>query len=199
MPNKKSMYLEGEEKFGFFLSIFYLIATKIPYLGEIYKFASKDIASIDRAKSIIDVGCGSGDLLIAIRRLKYSGSLYGIDPSVHMINISRLRSKRLNIDFAVGSSRDIPFKRKFDLIVSSLSFHHWKEKEKSLRYLKSLLNDGGTIRIYEFEKSYVERRWFRGVSSHSISEKEITNYAKKSGLRVVELKRHKGMIRASLA
>lgn len=199
MSNKTSMYLEGEEKFGFFLSLFYLIATKIPYLGEIYKFASMDIANIKGAKSVLDVGCGSGDMLIALRRLKYSGALFGIDPSIHMINISKLRSKGLNIDFAIGSSRIVPFKRKFDVIVSSLSFHHWKEKERSLRYLKSLLNGNGTIRIYEFEKNYVQRKWFRGVSSHAISEKEIRYYAKASGLRIVELKRHKGIIRASLA
>ena len=70
----------------------------------------------------------------------------------------------------LGSSREIPFDRKFDLIFTTLSFHHWENRDSSISYILSKLSDRGTFLIIEF----MEDNYKSPVSlhkKHSISKK----------------------------
>jgi ubiquinone/menaquinone biosynthesis C-methylase UbiE len=100
-----------------------------------------------------------------------------------MVYIAKRRTKKYkNINIEIGSSRKIPFERKFDIIFSSLSFHHWKEKEESLRYLKGFLRKNGEIRIYEYNKSRLSKI-HAPISQHSFSKEEFEKIGKSSGMK----------------
>ena len=132
-----------------------------------------DIASL-RPERVLDVGCGPGVLMEMISDALPDAMVYGADPSHSMVAIARKRLSEKIINEKVqviqGNSQSIDYNLKFDVIVTTMSFHHWEEKGKSLRYLKTLLNENGSIIIYETLGSSNAREG--GKMRHSLSEAE---------------------------
>lgn len=106
-----------------------------------------------QGNSILDVGCGPGNLIGMIARLHPKMLLFGIDPNENMIAVALAKQKRFReagrINFAVGNSSNVPFDGHFDLIISTISFHHWKDKQGGLVYLSGRLSSNGTLAIFE--------------------------------------------------
>lgn len=181
MENSKKhnkLYLKGEEKFGYFLSAAYFLLTKTKNYKKFSDTVARDVISY-KPHSVLDIGTGPGLIPLSIRKLSnYPIVVYGIDPSKQMISIAKRSVKNLsNVKFYLGSSREIPFNKKFDIILSSLSLHHWKEKEQSVNYIKKFLKSKGKIIIYEYNKDGkgIGRKF---VKSHSISKAELVTLAK---------------------
>jgi SAM-dependent methyltransferase len=192
----KNYCLKGEEKFGFFSSFAYWLGVKLPDVKRFYGFVVDDIEK-SGFRYLLDIGTGPADIPIMLARSGKFPVICAIDPSLDMLRIARSRSKGLDIRFGHGSSRYIPFNKKFDLIISSLSFHHWSGKESSLIYLSRFLKNGGEIRIYEFEKK--ERKGLRRylLSPHSVSRNDMLDAADKSKLNVRCIVRRDGFIMTS--
>ncbi len=187
----KGLYIKHEERFGTVLSHLYSAFSNIKNMREFYGFIIDDLRET-RFRSILDVGTGPGVVPIALSELK-SAKIYAIDPSKSMIAIAKRKAgNSKKIDFALGSSRHIPFKAEFDLIVSSLSFHHWEKKRESLQYLKKFLTKRGQIRIYELQRK--RKFMLPGLGSHTLDPSEAIVVAKSSGLRVTRIKRRDGFI-----
>jgi SAM-dependent methyltransferase len=94
------------------------------------------------APTILDVGCGYGDLLRAMRRWSnkrdLKPTLLGVDLNPETIRIARdVTDPTDQIDFAVMDVFDLPPGRTFDIIVSSLVAHHLSDEK--LRDFLSLL------------------------------------------------------------
>lgn len=193
----KSYYLENEEQFGAITSRIYdFFSWVIPSMKEFYEFVLDDLKG-SNGKSMLDVGCGSGGIAIRLASLK-SAKIYGVDPSKSMIGIAKRRSSNIgNLNFDLGSSRYVPFNRKFDVIFTTLSYHHWAEKKRSLIYLSKLLNNNGEIRIYEFNKKQ-QRDIMSMVSKHSASKEEIFKVTKMAKLIPKDTIKKSGFIRVSL-
>jgi SAM-dependent methyltransferase len=83
--------------------------------------------------TILDIGCGYGDLLRAIRRWSNRRNLdltlLGVDLNPETIRIAREATDDGDqIDFAVMDVFDLPPRRTFDIIVSSLVAHHLNDE-----------------------------------------------------------------------
>jgi ubiquinone/menaquinone biosynthesis C-methylase UbiE len=66
------------------------------------------------------------------------------------------------VSFTVGDVADLPFTDdSFDLIVSSMSQHHWIDVEGAIRSLRRVLGPGGRLWIYDVR--FVLRRAARAV------------------------------------
>lgn len=192
----KDHYLEGEERFGPFMSFLYAIGSALPFPRVIYKIARDDIMRTN-PRSVLDVGCGPGDLLVMLSKAGCA-NLYGIDPSPDMIRAAKRKAHGRAIRFGIGSSREVPFGRKFGMIVSTLSFHHWAKRDEALRYLSRFLEGRGTIRIYELEHRggiAAHMPW----STHTISEAALRRSARAAGLKVVSIGRRAGVIFAVIS
>ncbi len=181
----ENYYKEGEEKFGFLSSKLYLLAEKIPALSKFYRFVTQDLES-KTFKSLLDVGFGTGSVIYQLSK-NNKLYLYGVDPSPYMVSIAKKRTyTNPNVTFAVGSSTYIPFDKKFDIIISSLSMHHWNDKKGSLIYLSKFLEDGGEIDIYEFllskGKSLSEHFEYYAAKSHMVSKTQLEAYGEEAGL-----------------
>lgn len=98
------------------------------------------------AKKILDVGCGTGNVLIKLssnRDLK----LYGLDISEKMIEIAK-KNLGDKAELKVGDSEYMPWEdNSFDVIVCNASFHHYPNPEKVLIEMKRVLKSSGTLII----------------------------------------------------
>jgi ubiquinone/menaquinone biosynthesis C-methylase UbiE len=166
-----SLYLEGEEKFGPLSSFFYGVAS--PLLRKYYKTIFEYLKG-KNFDSLLDIGCGPGNVVIKLAGIHPKAHFYCIDPSPNMIKLARKNIDRNYLDSRItaitGSSRSIPFDQKFDAIISSFSYHHWKDRDQSLKTLPGLLSKGGFLTIFEYDNDKGKLK-----NSHGISEREWDN------------------------
>lgn len=66
------------------------------------------------ADSVLDVGCGTGQLLRLAREAGHTGRLCGVDPADPMLQQAR---KRSDIEWVLGQAADGGWDRDFDLVV----------------------------------------------------------------------------------
>ncbi|MDE1849304.1 MAG: class I SAM-dependent methyltransferase [Candidatus Micrarchaeota archaeon] len=190
-------YLKNEEAFGPITARLYSIFTRMGRITDFYRFVVNDIRK-SRAKRILDIGTGPGRIPMLIYEAK-KRRVYAIDPSPAMVGIAKRNAMKMgyDIDVRLGSSRSIPFSSKFDLIIATISFHHWAEKATSMAHIKEHLAKNGEFRIYEFKMhgSFAHRIL---VGMHSLDPDELKEAAKNSGMKVKDIKEKDTMLRVSL-
>ncbi len=96
-------------------------------------------------KSILDLGCGSGDMdkyFISCGAKKVMAT----DISVNMIDCAKVVNSDKNIDYRVLKMENISsISEKFDIVYSSLAFHYIEDFNKLLKDINCLLNPGGML------------------------------------------------------
>ena len=179
MNHATDLYLPNEERFGFCSSHLYGAFSKVSPMRKFHSFAARMILARNPS-SILDIGFGTGDVLKMLCENDKELSIYGVEPSIHMLNVARRKLKGCGDDASArlqqGSSRRIPFQQKFDVIFSSLSFHHWKEPEDSLKNLMAYLNPGGSFLVFEFARESL-RGYKRMTASHSLSISDLEKFS----------------------
>lgn len=114
-----------------------------------------DHALIKPGDSVLDVGCGTGEVTILAKTRAKNGNVYGIDPAPEMIRVARQKAGRkgLDIDFRVGVIEALPFPDStIDVVTSSLMMHHLPEdlKVRGLAEIYRVLKPGGRLLIADF-------------------------------------------------
>ena len=66
------------------------------------------------ARSVLDVGCGTGALLRMAREAGHAGRLCGLDPAAGMLNQAR---RRADIEWVQGDLASVGWDGEFDLVV----------------------------------------------------------------------------------
>ena len=95
-------------------------------------------------RCIIDVGCGTGRLLRGASFHWPAAQLFGVDPAEQMVaEATRLNP---NATFKLASAESLPFHdQTADLVLSSLSFHHWANQNKGVQEIARVLRPGGVF------------------------------------------------------
>ena len=93
-------------------------------------------------RCIIDVGCGTGRLLRAASACWPEAEFIGVDPAEQMLSeAGRLNP---NLIFKSAPAESLPFPdQTADIVVSSLSFHHWADQNKGVQEIARVLRPGG--------------------------------------------------------
>jgi ubiquinone/menaquinone biosynthesis C-methylase UbiE len=132
--------------------IYNFLASKV--LRGFYRRLAQDIAqAAPQNAAVLDVGTGPGVLLAELARLRPDLKLTGIDLSPDMIAAAdrNLAPYEDRASAQVGDVTQLPFAdRSFELIVSSLSLHHWDDPDAAVMELARVLRPGGRINIYDF-------------------------------------------------
>jgi ubiquinone/menaquinone biosynthesis C-methylase UbiE len=122
-------------------------------LRGMYRRLAADIAeAAPNGGSVLDVGTGPGVLLVELARRRPDLRLTGVDLSADMINaaVHNLEPFGDRASACVGDVAGLPFPDgSFDLIVSSLSLHHWDDPAAALPELARVLRPGGRVHIYD--------------------------------------------------
>jgi ubiquinone/menaquinone biosynthesis C-methylase UbiE len=115
-----------------------------------------DLARIRPGEHVLDVGCGTGTLAIAVaRRVGCAGRVVGIDPGEQQIARARAKAARRkeHIEFQTGVIEQLPFPdQTFDAVLSSLMMHHLPTplKRQGLAEIARVLKSGGRLVIADF-------------------------------------------------
>ncbi|HLI52474.1 MAG TPA: class I SAM-dependent methyltransferase [Thermomicrobiaceae bacterium] len=113
---------------------------------------------------ILDLGCGTGQLLGRLAGVFPAAELIGVDPAEAMIEVARTRRRPANrYRFEAGSAQAIPLPdTSVDLAVSTISAHHWPDLPAGAREIARVLRPGGHVLIADFApNSLLARLAFR--------------------------------------
>jgi ubiquinone/menaquinone biosynthesis C-methylase UbiE len=174
---------------------------------DLYRTVARQVMEKLRAGRVLDVGTGPGQLPILIASQSPMLRVTGVDLSPDMVRIaarSAVRKGLKNVEFRQGGAAALPFPdREFDLAISTLSFHHWKQPEKGLDEAYRVLREGGEAWIYDVPRdfdpaafAYLRRRYglvrswlFRlhAFTEPYYREKEIEQIASESRFRKHEI------------
>ncbi|MFA5561823.1 MAG: class I SAM-dependent methyltransferase [Eubacteriales bacterium] len=126
------------------------------------------------AFSLLDVGCGTGQLLCELKAGHPAAALYGIDQSPRMI--AAAREKNSTIDYRCVSVQEFATERTFDILTCCHSFPYYKEQAQVLRQLSMLLQEDGEA---IFIQASINSRYDKWVMSVVEKTAEKANYLSK--------------------
>lgn len=110
------------------------------------------------ARSILDVGCGTGTHLNLLKDDFHD--LYGVDVNPEMIREAKKKSTM--IKYSVGSMADFKLGRKFDVLISLYSVFNYnlsiRDARKSLTNFKKHLNRNGLVVLALYTPSNFEKK-----------------------------------------
>ncbi|MFF5969974.1 class I SAM-dependent methyltransferase [Streptomyces sp. NPDC012769] len=106
---------------------------------------------------LLDVGCGTGALLRRMRGLLPLTHLHGVDVAPGMLRAARAiegtaedqqRSDAQPIRYALAAAEDLPYPpATFDVVTSTVSFHHWHDQRRGIEEMSRVLKPGGRLVI----------------------------------------------------
>jgi ubiquinone/menaquinone biosynthesis C-methylase UbiE len=126
------------------------------HLRRLHERVAADVAAAGLANGarVLDAGTGPGRVPLAIAGAAPGLRVDGVDLSEEMIEHARRVAAEADmgerIHFAVADVADLPYpEQTFDLIVSTLSQHHWADVGSGVRELRRVLKPTGQIWIYD--------------------------------------------------
>lgn len=129
--------------------------TMVRLTRRLYQRVVADVSQFLSEGNVLDVGTGPGTLARKLARRQPGLQVSGIDLSEDMIRLASAHAKEEQLEdrvhFATGDVAHLPYPdNSFDVIVSTISMHHWYELEQPFRDLYRVLQPGGHLWIYDF-------------------------------------------------
>jgi SAM-dependent methyltransferase len=130
-------------------------------LGSLLRRIAADIATVAPAGArVLEVGCGPGRLSLRLAR-SHGFDVTGLDLDPAMIERARANAGRegdgaRRPSFVVGDVTELTFPDEtFDLVVSTLSMHHWADPAAGLAEIARVLRPGGRAFVWDFRSGAV--------------------------------------------
>ncbi|MCI0350060.1 MAG: class I SAM-dependent methyltransferase [Acidobacteriales bacterium] len=137
-----------------------------------------DQARIAAGDWVLDIGCGTGTMVLLIKRLYPAVEVIGLDPDPKALARARRKAERAqaSIQLDQGFSTGLPYAdASFDRVLSSFMLHHVPADQKlgTLGEVLRVLKPGGSFHMLDFSKPPSNgvgffARWAH--SSHHLAE-----------------------------
>ena len=142
-----------------------------------------DVAAVAPAGArILEIGCGPGRLSVRLAR-DHGFDVTGLDLDPAMIERARANAAEATGEvrrpsFLVGDVASMSFPdRSFDLVVSTLSMHHWADPDAGLSEIARVLRPNGRALLWDFRRGFIPLHGelpepaarARGTSLHVVS------------------------------
>ena len=115
-----------------------------------------DRADLRRGQRVLEIGCGTGNLLTALGRRGLDIEAVGVDPDPAALRRARRKAvrRKLPIRYERGFAGALPLPDAgFDRVLSSFMLHHLEGEERlrALREVRRVLRPGGQVHIVDVD------------------------------------------------
>ena len=157
---------------------------KQDFIGDL-DLNGKILKAIQRSDTIVDLGCGTGDLLPLLK--KKSLHVIGVEKSSKMLEEARKHFEldRDGIDVRIGELEHLPLRdEEADIALTNLVLHHLSEPKKAIKEVHRILKPGGSFIIIDLlpHKEESMRQKF-GDLWLGFSLENLENWLKESGFK----------------
>jgi len=163
------------------------------FFGPVHQAVSAALAGRLAAGRLLDIGAGTGRLLDRLGQGLPGMALFGLDRSAGML--SAAHQARAQLSLVRGTAEALPFAdESFDVVTTTLSFHHWSDQPKALGEVRRVLRPGGTFALADVSSDDLPR-WglvqavARSRLARGLPLEERHRLLQVAGLRVVEERR----------
>ena len=143
---------------------------------------------VPQPRSILDVGCGTGRLLRTASQRFPGASLEGIDAAPKMVEQAiSLVPPGAPIHFRQATAEALPFADgQFDLVFSTMTFHHWADQKKGVTEVARVLAPNGRWLLADFVGQGLVRRVTQLLRLHRFFDRKgLDSFIAEAGLVVV--------------
>lgn len=160
-----------------------------------YKYVLNELQQLDFQK-ILDVGCGTGEILKSITERYSFAQLYGLDISEEMLKQANDKLKG-TATLILGDAENITLEtNSFDLLLCTDSFHHYPNPQQAISEFYRVLKHGKFLLIADYWKPFPIRQIMNLFISYSnegdvkiYSKKEIIEFLKQGGFQEITYKK----------
>ena len=146
-----------------------------------------DSLKLTKEKSVLEIGVGTGRL--AVRVAPECREFCCIDLSPKTVKRAKENlNNQTNVMLVCGDFMSYEFGRKFDVIYSSLTFMHIKDKQAAINKVKTLLNISGRF-VLSIDKSQSDTIDYgtRKIKIHPDRKEDIAEYINQSGMSLIKV------------
>lgn len=160
-----------------------------------YKYVLNELQQLDFQK-ILDVGCGTGEILKNIKERYSFVQLYGLDISEEMLKQANDKLKG-TATLILGDAENITLEtNSFDLLLCTDSFHHYPNPQQAISEFYRVLKHGKLLLIADYWKPFPIRQIMNLFIPYSnegdvkiYSKKEIIEFLKQGGFQEIIYKK----------
>lgn len=121
-------------------------------------------ARIQPGQRVLDLGCGTGTLMLLIKHAQPEADVYGLDVDPQVLAIAHKKAEQDGAAMVLqqGSSTDLPYRdQTFDRVFASLMLHHLirEAKRRTLAEAFRILKPGGELHVADFGKPHDRTMW----------------------------------------
>lgn len=145
-----------------------------------------DALTLDDTKSVLEIGVGTGRL--ALKIAPQCKEFYGIDISPKTIKKAKENLQEFdNVTLLLGDIEKYSFDRSFDVVYSSLTFMHIKNKKGVIDKISHLLTQGGRFVLsVDKNQNTVLEYGGRKITIYPDSVKNVERCVLHSGMSIIE-------------
>lgn len=124
-----------------------------------FKQALVEQARIAPGMTVVDLGCGTGTLVLLVKQLQPAANVIGVDVDAKILDIARAKIERAGVavELRQGLIQDVGLEPgSVDRVLTSLVLHHLTHEEKvaALRAVRTALRPGGELHVADFGPSH---------------------------------------------
>lgn len=114
-----------------------------------------EVADLAPGQTVLEVGCGTGNVLLAAARAEPAATVVGLDPDAAALDRARRKARRLPaIRVEEGYADHLPHvDGSVERVLSAFMFHHLSPdgKRAMLREVRRVLAPGGVLALLDFD------------------------------------------------
>jgi ubiquinone/menaquinone biosynthesis C-methylase UbiE len=129
-----------------------------------------DQADVPPGARLLDIGCGTGSLLVLAAEQQPTVTATGIDPDPRVLVRARRKAGRAGrqVRFDQGFGGDLPYPDgSFDRVFSSLMLHHVQDPAAAVREAARVLAPGGSCHVVDFVGHGLDKRQAHAGHRHA--------------------------------
>ncbi len=144
-----------------------------------FKAALLEQARIGRGQRVLDLGCGTGTLLLMLQRTRPEVNATGIDGDASILALAAVKGRRAGgrVRLVAALADQLPFPPgRFDRVVSTLLFHHLNgpTKRAALGECFRVLRPGGELHVADWGQPHARAMHLLSMAVHWIDGVDTT-------------------------
>ena len=139
-----------------------------------------DQAGVRPGQRVLEIGCGTGNLLLTAKRTQPTATVVGVDPDLTALARAQRKARRrgLAVQLDRGYADELPYADdSVDVVLSSFMLHHVPadRREPAMREVRRVLRRGGALHLVDIggatgpADGWIARRAHR----HELSQEDV--------------------------